>query len=192
MNNLQVMVNDFLKNYSDCQLKELNFYTEFKTNPKKLIHLIAWAKTSDGKTHSHQCRIPKNAKQNLENYLLANYEKLSKMRDFEDLMRGLRGIKGIGTLTCYDVATRLGICFGVTPQKVYLHRGTYKGAKNLLGDTKVRGKSFLNLIDFPKELQCLTPSQIEDFLCIYRNSILNMNFSPKKCTRGAATVRKAC
>lgn len=191
MNNLQTLVNDFLKKYSDYQLNELMFYTNFKNEPKQLMHLIAWGITSEGKTHSHQCRIRKTVKANLEGYLLNNYDKIRQVKNFDQLMKLMRGIKGVGSLTRYDIASRLGMCFDVTPQKIYLHRGTYKGARNLIGD-KVRGRSFLHVNDLPRELHCLTPLQIEDFLCIYRNSISNVKLPQKNCSGQPLTVGEVC
>lgn len=74
-----------------------------------------------------QARIGKTVKANLEIYLLDNYVEIKQLKEFDDLIKLLRGINGIGSLTSYDVSTRLGICFVVTPKKVYLHRGTYTG-----------------------------------------------------------------
>lgn len=180
MSYLQVLVEDFLVNFGDSQLREVSFYKKFENNPKKLSHLIAWAITSNGKTHAHQCRIKKTVKRYIETYIFRNFKELQKINDFELLMRVFRKVKGIGSLTAYDLAIRFGGCFGVEPKKVYLHRGTYAGARNLLGDN-VSGRHFLTINELPKELQVLTPIQAEDFLCIYKKAFVDRKVPPKNC-----------
>lgn len=170
---------DFIRTEHRQQL-ELQHYSTYKENPKELINRIAWAITSEGKTHSHQRRITKSAKLELEEHLIKNFETIKGIRKFEDYLKLCRRIKGIGPLTSYDVATRLGICFNIFPDKVYLHCGTRTGAKNLLGD-KIKGKRYLYLSELPKELHCLTPLQIEDFLCIYKNLLLDKNMTKNPC-----------
>ncbi|MEO0269567.1 MAG: hypothetical protein ABIN73_07505 [candidate division WOR-3 bacterium] len=54
-----------------------------------------------------------------------------------------------------------------SPDKVYLHAGTKEGAKNLGLNTK--GKKALQINELPKELKDLSPIEIEDILCIYRD-----------------------
>ncbi|HHB1654679.1 TPA: hypothetical protein ACOQ0H_003864 [Bacillus cereus] len=191
MNSLSFLAEDFLKKYGNYQLQELMFYTKYKNTPEKLIHLIAWSITSNGKTHPHQYRIKRTVKEHVEKYLLNNYDKIQQIKDFDTLMKLFRGITGVGPLTSYDMATRLGFCFGITPKKIYLHRGTYIGAKNLLGN-KVTGRSFLKLKDLPKELHHLTPLQIEDFLCIYKEAFLNINKLPKPCSKEITIKPKVC
>ena len=127
----------------------------------------------------------------MEKYLLNNYDKIQQIKDFDTLMKLFRGITGVGSLTSYDMATRLGFCFGITPKKIYLHRGTYIGAKNLIGN-KVTGRSSLNLKDLPKELHHLTPLQIEDFLCIYKVAFLDINKLPKPCSKEITLKPRVC
>ena len=78
----------------------------------------------------------------------------------------LGGIKGIGALTVYDIAHRLGAHFGKAPQLVYLHAGTRTGARvfNIIGD------SFDPRI-LPKAFSRLAPSEIEDCMCIYKDEL---------------------
>lgn len=81
-------------------------------------------------------------------------------------------IKGIGDLTVYDTAVRIGYSFGLHPEKVYIHRGAKTGAKNLLGRKAVHGRKFLYMHELPIEFQSLTPMEVENCLCIYKNSFL--------------------
>jgi hypothetical protein len=92
------------------------------------------------------------------------------VKDFEVLhdrvAEACAGIDGLGDLTRYDVALRIGIHLGKLPQRVYLHAGTRKGAKAL--DLPHR-RATLEMSDLPPELRRLRPWQAEDFLCIYKD-----------------------
>ncbi len=67
--------------------------------------------------------------------LLANKESIRNTQNFDELLvliGGLRkSVKGIGELYIYDTSLRIGSYLGHLPEKVYLHSGTRKGARNL-------------------------------------------------------------
>lgn len=98
-----------------------------------------------------------------------NYERLSKITDFDELYKELEklAMKGIGDLTIYDTATMIGCPNGVYPQRVYLHAGAAIGAGALgISGTTVDKSVFVKICpDFDR----LEPIQIEDFLCIYKS-----------------------
>lgn len=166
------IVNDFIsKNYTKAQMDELKFYEQFKDNPEELCRLIGWAIASNRKTQSHQRRIKRETKGNLEQHLLSIYPLLSSFNDFDELRELIR-IKGIGDVTIYDTADRIGYAFGIHPKKVYIHRGAKIGAKNLMGPKFVRGRKFLYMDELPEEFQKLTPREVENCLCIYKDSFL--------------------
>ena len=75
-------------------------------------------------------------------------------------------IKGIGALTAYDIAHRIGAHFGKAPRLVYLHAGTRTGARVF----NISGDSFDPRI-LPKAFSRLAPSEIEDCLCIYKDEL---------------------
>ena len=54
------------------------------------------------------------------------------------------------------------------PERVYLHRGTRKGARALGLDWRADS---LDPRVLPKELADLEPREIEDFLCIYKDCL---------------------
>jgi hypothetical protein len=66
----------------------------------------------------------------------------------------------------YDIAHRIGAYLGKPPALVYLHRGTKKGAANL----GFRGET-LDPAMLPSPFSRLTPSEIEDCLCIYKDEL---------------------
>ena len=77
-------------------------------------------------------------------------------------------IPGIGPLTIYDTACRIGAYLAVEPSKIYLHAGTRSGASALGLDSD---NSTLSITDLPKAFQCLKASEIEDCLCIYKEDL---------------------
>ena len=102
----------------------------------------------------------------------ANIHELKAIADFETLHNALlqlsgnkgnkyRRVYGIGPLHIYDTA----ICLK-QPTIVYLHSGTKKAA-NAMGIYGPTAELSDFVAKFP-ELDKLTPLQLEDFLCIYK------------------------
>lgn len=104
--------------------------------------------------------------------LLAAQSKIAKAKDFEDLHQVVKAlikpIKGIGDLTVYDTALRIGAWLKIEPSKVYLHAGTRIGAKKL--GLNVSHHS-IEVNAFPRAFHKLKPREIEDALCHYRGEI---------------------
>jgi hypothetical protein len=77
---------------------------------------------------------------------------------------------GIGDFMKYVAAQRVGAYLKVEPRDyVYLHAGPRRGYKALFGRNP---RSFREpKLNFPKELQRLRPSKIEDFLCEFRETL---------------------
>ena len=90
--------------------------------------------------------------------------------DFEDLHTWVSSITGstdgLGPMTAYDVARRLGAWLGLQPSMVWLHRGTQDGAKAL----NITGHK-VPLSAFPEPIQGLGATHAENFLCIYKKRL---------------------
>jgi hypothetical protein len=163
------IVSDYIREYRDRGRAEMSFF-EIQRSPSAAIRKAALCQRPSGKRHSHQRRIPRALLQQVEGKLQGISRKLAKAEDFAALHRMVEleigGMRGIGTLTVYDIAHRIGAHFGKSPALVYLHRGTKKGAA-ILGfrgeklDPKVMPSAFLKL----------TPAEIEDCLCIYKDEL---------------------
>jgi hypothetical protein len=125
------------------------------------------AQRIDGKRYHHQCRIPLAALQTATAKLLR--APLLKAKDFDELLRvvarAIGPIQGIGALTVYDTALRIGAKLGLQPTRVYLHAGTRAGAR-ILGLTW--RAPYLEVAECPPELRVLAPHEIEDCLCIFK------------------------
>lgn len=194
MNRNQRIVNDFIsKKFAEVQTGELEFYKQNKNDPAKLCHLIGWAIASNGKTQSHQRRIERETKRNLEQHLLEFYHLIPSLKNFDELRELIR-MKGIGDLTIYDTADRIGYTFDIHPNKVYIHRGAKIGAKNLMGPKAVRGRNFLYMHELPLEFQILTPREVENCLCIYQDSFLTGKLPNHKvsCSDKHLQIKNPC
>jgi len=87
-------------------------------------------------------------------------------------------VKGVGELTIYDTANRIGAHLGLKPEHIYLHAGTKKGAEKLLGH-RIKAKH-INAHDLPPAFQnkALSNAALEDILCIYKDQF--DTFNPEK------------
>jgi hypothetical protein len=88
------------------------------------------------------------------NRLLDVEKQLCSCQNFEELhalvAQTIRQIHGIGELTVYDIAHRIGRYRSLSPQTVYLHAGAKDGAK-ALGITGAR--TSVPLKEFPEPFQ---------------------------------------
>jgi len=126
--------------------------------------------TPAGKRYSHQRRLP--------GALLAKAAKeLRRARvghatSFDDLHERVASaigvLHGIGELTVYDTALRIGAKLGLLPTKVYMHTGTREGARALGLNWKAMS---LPVRELPPELRTLKPHEIEDCLCIFKDKL---------------------
>jgi hypothetical protein len=98
--------------------------------------------------------------------------RLERATSFDDLHErvgaAIGSLQGIGELTVYDTALRIGAKLGHLPKAVYLHAGTRAGARALGLDWKAE---VLPIRAFPAELRVLAPHEIEDCLCIFKDRL---------------------
>lgn len=145
-----------------------------------VIRRAALCRWPNGKKHEHQYLIPPAVLQDAEERLQAAAKRLARASDFEGLHQmvdeEIGGIPGIGRLTVYDVAHRVGAYLGKAPTLVYLHRGTKAGAA-VLG---FNGKT-LHPRELPPAFSRLTAAEIEDCLCIYRRELAGTLGSVRSC-----------
>jgi len=163
------IVSDYIREHRDDARAEMRFF-EIQLSPSEGIWKAALCELPSRKRHPHQRRIPKTALEQAEACLQTIGRKLAKAGDFAALYGLVVGevgnIKGIGALTSYDIAHRIGALFGKAPRLVYLHAGTRTGARVV----NISGDSFDPRI-LPKAFSCLSPYEIEDCLCIYKDEL---------------------
>jgi hypothetical protein len=166
---LDDIVSDYIREYRERARAEMRFF-EIQRTPATAIRKAALCELPSGKRHPHQRRIPKYLLEQAEARLQAIGRKLANAADFSALHRlvgsEIGSIKGIGGLTVYDIAHRIGAHFGKAPKLVYLHAGTRAGARVF----NVSGDSF-DPRTLPKAFSHLAASEIEDCLCIYKDEL---------------------
>jgi hypothetical protein len=189
---LEEIVSDYIREYRPYARAEMRFF-EVQRSPSAAIRKAALCELPSGKRHPHQRRIPRALLEEAETRLQAAGHKLAKAADFSALHRVVEGeigsMKGIGTLTVYDISHRIGAHFGKAPGLVYLHAGTRAGARVF----DISGDSF-NPEALPKAFLRLAPSEIEDCLCIYKDELRNGTRSLASRRKSGCTVavRQRC
>jgi hypothetical protein len=166
---LDEIVSRYIREYRDDASAEMEDYRTEKSRVAA-FRRAALSEFPNGKRHPHQYRIPRRLLELAEERLQAAVKQLAAARDFDSLheivKREIGSVRGIGKLVVYDIAHRIGAYFGKAPALVYLHRGTKKGAAILgfSGDT-------LDPTVLPAAFRKLTPAEIEDCLCIYKDDL---------------------
>jgi hypothetical protein len=189
---LDEIVSDYIDKYRDRARAEMRFFG-IQRSPSAAIRKAALCQLPSGKRHPHQRRIPGALLEQVEARLQGIGSKLAGAADFHKLYRlvedEIGSIKGIGALTVYDIAHRIGAHLGKTPRLVYLHAGTRVGARVFA----IGGDSFDPRI-LPKAFSRLAPSEIEDCLCIYKDELGNGTLSrtARRKSGCAVTVRQRC
>lgn len=154
-----------------------NGYMEWMRESRSLTVAIDRAVMSvkpNGKMHNHQSRVPRSTKLEYAMRLKDVTRHLRACKSFDALLTWCadEAIPGIGPVTQYDVAQRIGEYLGLLPEYVYLHAGVRLGATAL--GLNVKGKELLLPRELPSALRRLTANETEDFLCTYRSMFPKM------------------
>jgi hypothetical protein len=185
---LDEIVSDYIFTQRPYTGEEMMHFAN-EPSPSAAIRRAALCETKDGKRHNHQRRIPRGLLEHVEAKLQAIRRKFSNAADFDALHclieEEIGGIKGIGELTVYDIAHRIGAYFGKTPERVYLHAGVRVGA----GALGIGGDSFDPKV-LPKPFARLAPSEIEDCLCIYKDELLGRARDHFRRSPGCGVARR--
>ena len=135
--------------------------------------IVRHYKKNFGKRHPHQYRLKhrdlQRVHQRLKLYDIESCETFHEL--FETVHEAIAGISGIGELMVYDTAHRLGSYLGLEPEYVYIHAGVRKGAKALGFKGAVK---WIDPSTLPRAFKKLTPGEIEDCLCIYKDELTDI------------------
>jgi len=187
---LDEIVSDYIREYRHDARAEMQTFRREKSRAAA-IHRAALCEFPDGKRHPHQYLIPKRLLTLAEERLQAASKRLGYARDFaalhEIVKHEIGSVHGIGKLMVYNIAHRIGAYFGKSPALVYLHRGTREGAAAL----GLRGET-LDPATLPAAFSRLTPSEIEDCLCIYKDAIRSVDRARSKSARRVVGARRPC
>ena len=163
------IVSNYIRTYRDGARRELRGFAR-ERSLSAAIRRAALCQRADGKRYSHQRRIPGRILEEAELRLQAVELGLATAPDFDAVHRlveeRIAGIDGIGALTVYDIAHRIGAYLGKEPTRVYTHAGTKVGALAL----GIGGDVFDPRI-LPKVFLRLSAAEVEDCLCIYKDDL---------------------
>lgn len=186
------IITDYIRTYRNGALGELQGF-ERERSLWAAIRRAALCQREDGKRHLHQRRIPGRVLQAAELRLQAAERSLAKASDFDAVHRlvdeRIGNIDGIGALTVYDIAHRIGAHLRKEPKRVYLHAGTRVGALAL----GIEGDVFDPRI-LPKAFSRLAASEVEDCLCIYKDELRGAALGSRDVSSGCRVPvrRRGC
>lgn len=136
------------------------------------IHHVAMAIDGNDRCFDHQFHITQPARRKAKEVLTQLEKPMGDCETFDELhslfLRNLSPIRGLGEMYIYDAALRMGAHLQLTPDFVYLHRGTRVGARAL---GIAVNRKYIEKSELPKELRTLSADHIETFLCIYRTQL---------------------
>ncbi len=170
MKHYRDIVADYKKRYREAAAKELRWFS-IQSSLEAAVSVAALAKGPSGKRLSHQRRVPETVLLESRRRLLEALSEIEAAKTFEQIhdivQKSIGPIAGIGELTVYDTALRIGAKLGLEPTVIFLHAGTRDGAKKLGLDT---ARPFIPVSELPREFQELQPHEMEDVLCLYKNN----------------------
>jgi hypothetical protein len=162
-------VKHYIKNRRDEAERELRWFAIQRTLVGG-VSVAALARSPCGKRLHHQRRIPQSVLEQSRRRLLDCLHAIEQCGSFESLHelvnQQIRSIPGIGELTVYDTALRIGAKLHLEPKFVFLHAGTRVGAKRLGIDVR---RKYVDVRELPQPLRRLSAREIEDVLCIYKD-----------------------
>lgn len=174
----QEIIADYIQRHRKDAEKEQRYF-EIQRTLEAAISLAALARSPGGKRLSHQRRIPESVLSESRMKLLEAESILRQTKSFEELYEIvsslIRPIPGIGELTVYDTALRIGSKLELEPAVVFLHAGTRNGARCLGLNVS---REFFQVFELPRAFHRLKPREIEDILCIYKAQLCKQ--SPAK------------
>lgn len=141
------------------------------------VWIACASKRRNGKMHTHQTKVRVEARREFGFRIIEQVIPAGKLilcetfEEFYDILWDIHPA-GIGPLTTYDVATRIGAYLGLAPVRLYLHTGARMGWDALWGGFQ----RYPNVVSvapemWPPGLRKLSADLAEDFLCTYRDSL---------------------
>ncbi|MCY3020145.1 MAG: hypothetical protein NTW87_14100 [Planctomycetota bacterium] len=169
MNPLKLLIDDYIRKHRRVAERQQQWFS-IQPDLRTAVEVAVLATSPSGKRLHHQRRIPGRVLQESCARLLERLPELERAPSFEELHQLvgsiIRPIWGIGELAIYDTALRIGAFLRLEPSKVFLHAGTRAGVRALGLDVS---REFVEVTELPVEFHSLTPREVEDALCIYKD-----------------------
>lgn len=177
-NNLMEPTANWLKSLTDGQPQEL-WITNFICGEANISRDPANGKFCK---NLHQRRrtteLIKEARIILEAF---DFNQFNSFREILEKTKDLtKGLKGFGSLCCYDFSLRYGYHRNILPKEVYVHAGTSIGLKCLryihpgivVKNDEKFGVVIEDISSLPIEIADLGGLHIENFLCVFHDHLL--------------------
>lgn len=179
MKTLDDLVEDFTWRFPRARRDTVLLRCQAAGSFKEAVWLATNSIDQRGKMHPHQVKVRKTSRDEFAKIICSPgmRPETEGADSFNMLWQTLDEVKpwGIGELTVYDVATRVGGYLELEPDMLYLHTGVRGGWLALVArfsPARVgywRGQSVVSPNVFPAPLLRLTVDEAEDFLCTYRD-----------------------
>jgi len=176
LDSLASVVDDYIQRYGMKKAQELAFYANL-ANVDEVVEVAARFQAPNGKCQPRQCGIPRESKDEVAELLdTAALGSPSSFGELEEALRRCIGhVKGIGDMTIYDTALRVGAFLGLLPSEIYLHGAARDGAAMLGLDV---GNRTVPVTVMPREFSVLEPWELEDCLALYRDDLARIQAGP--------------
>lgn len=176
---LAAIIRHYLQHYQPLHDHELTWFRN-QSSLEDALGTAGEARDDRGHRYSHQRRIKSHAIREATRRLGDAHDNIQRSSSFHELWNTidslLEPIEGIGELYVYDTALRIGAQLGLKPERVYLHAGTRTGARQLgLLNGRDESKEWLEMKEVPAPLRSLSPSDVENLLCIYKSRLPRSN-----------------
>ncbi|TAE20180.1 MAG: hypothetical protein EAZ95_00225 [Bacteroidetes bacterium] len=177
---LQGFVDHYKNNPTYCCLDlEAHLWYFRQMTLDEAIKTASISRDADNKRFSHQRMLAEKSLQSQATVLSSKINEIKKCQEeggfhaLYELVKQAR-VSGVGALTCYDIALRIGANLNIYPVYVYLHAGVIDGAVNIRAMKEGEQKPYLTIDELPPILTQLRPHEIEDFLCIFKKHFLEL------------------
>ena len=170
---------------TDISLCQLGNCTVNDSDFKKIVEKAFYPRDNK-KKDPHQYRIKDKSYKKYFRRIKKLKSEIMQANDFDEILdiitfKDRNHIDGIGELTEYDIAFRIGKHLGKCPDKLYLHAGTKEGFEKAIEIKKlnkkykkrVERKDITEVMSF---LQNVPMCQIENFLCVCKDAPSRKNF----------------
>jgi len=163
------------KRKGNCSVDNVVKYVLKQKNIEEAINTAVISRDENDNLHPHQYRIYNYVYENFIQNLLFVKDKINNSKNFDELIRIIEKYKpsGAGELFCYDVALRIGHYLKLLPDRIYIHAGTRIGLQNLLKRKIYEKQIKKEILPEPFRSSDLTPGQLEDFFCIFKDIFSN-------------------
>ena len=173
---MEQIVSTYKKVYLPAAHAEWRWFASAKNIKEAIARAVSSELNEDGNyMSSHQRRIGRAKLAKAAIYFGRMAEEYASATNFEQVYAITKSVSTpkelrIGELARYDFSTRVSAFLNLKPESVYLHAGTRTGARNLgyLHENEIQKTE---LIQKHPELETLSPDDIENLLCIFKDNL---------------------